>query len=681
MKKALIFCALLLLLLLPGCERGPKDLWVEELPWDAEWTCLLLGDREPEPEAGKETLRALFAACRWRAEPGEEPEGTAVQIWTGTEEPLRLVVTDTGGVYREGILHTPRGKRGGEKLLAGFAALMDRGLPLYEPPPLTYVCGKEEARAMVCQVSSWNYRTRAGVKLHGEDRADNWQHTDWRSMGLSCPRTETEVRFSFPCREPDKAELLAFCDTGTVPVELRGMAFTPYAGAHAYLLSVHWKRGEQGGYGDGMYVLLVEGACAADLPETEDPTVHLTLLEADARGCSLALENDSPLVYSLGVSFDNSFALSYALFRRTDFGGWEWLEPLRCQRSETATYKPREICSVGLDWSWVHGTLEAGEYALLLIGGMRRDGPGLIGAVFSPLYFTLEGECLPDPPGPPEQVSPPAGLSSSLETLSPHRLVQELKNSGNTVWVIDRNFTLFRREADGSLCFLTPEYAFPADWNRPVYLPRGGTFRVSTELAAAYRELEAGDYVLRRRLYLPDEEELEDWPDMSALDRTWRTLPEERVRYLDTPFTLDAPLSRTSLEADPLIGMYWPEYVPEEDPPLTVQAGTFTAEGGSLRLYNPSENTIVLMYEYLYFREGEEWLPLARRIHSWMRLIPADILPAGETREVELAFWPGWPTLPPGTYRLTILLNDHTGEDHWAAAEFVIREDGTGELG
>ena len=64
MKKALFLLLILALILLPGCagketapEETPASLWEELLPWGEEWTCLLLGGREPsselEPESGK----------------------------------------------------------------------------------------------------------------------------------------------------------------------------------------------------------------------------------------------------------------------------------------------------------------------------------------------------------------------------------------------------------------------------------------------------------------------------------------------------------------------------------------------------------------------------------------------------------------------------------------------------
>ena len=86
MKKALLLISILVLLLLTACgsrgtpapvteapaeapvpaEETPApavdNAWLEELPWEEDWTCLILGWKELEPEESKEALRDLLYA-------------------------------------------------------------------------------------------------------------------------------------------------------------------------------------------------------------------------------------------------------------------------------------------------------------------------------------------------------------------------------------------------------------------------------------------------------------------------------------------------------------------------------------------------------------------------------------------------------------------------------------------
>ena len=60
MKKALILLFVLALLLLPACApsapaetappEGLDNAWLEELPWEETWVCVLLGDWAAELE-------------------------------------------------------------------------------------------------------------------------------------------------------------------------------------------------------------------------------------------------------------------------------------------------------------------------------------------------------------------------------------------------------------------------------------------------------------------------------------------------------------------------------------------------------------------------------------------------------------------------------------------------------
>ena len=122
-KKALFLLLILALVLLPGCagketapETTPASLWEELLPWGEEWTCLLLGGREPsselEPESGKAALRTLLESCDWTSEEAGEEDGPPyrkVMFWCGGS-PGTLTLNEQGEVRWDGSLYRPQGE-------------------------------------------------------------------------------------------------------------------------------------------------------------------------------------------------------------------------------------------------------------------------------------------------------------------------------------------------------------------------------------------------------------------------------------------------------------------------------------------------------------------------------------------------------------------------------------------
>ena len=125
MKKILPLLALLLLLTacskatlaeVPAPAETPASAeicneWLEELPWEEDWTCLILGWRELEPEAGKEALRDLLYTYDWalidpeakQPEPLPMARGTAIyldQVYAGRDTvPVRFWFEKNGDVY------------------------------------------------------------------------------------------------------------------------------------------------------------------------------------------------------------------------------------------------------------------------------------------------------------------------------------------------------------------------------------------------------------------------------------------------------------------------------------------------------------------------------------------------------------------------------------------------------
>ena len=465
-------------------------------------------------------------------------------------------------------------------------------------------------------------------------------------------------------------------------MELRGCAFPPFAGENVYCLRAVWEETDLGGWGVGTYILLIDGNCASVLPETEGTEISVSLLEADAYGCSFTLENRNGQLLRLTPAMETG---CWPLFRKTGSGSWEWIKPLRTPENEPWLCKAGETVTLGLDWSRELGILEAGEYALLLTGGFqdRRGKPG--GPVYLPLHFTLGEEALPQPPGPPALQELPEGFGVELERLSLRRYLQTLTLPEEGSFVPDRDFSLFRLEENGELTFLLPRYHLPALLNYTTVCSGGRSVELEVSLAAQYGELKPGEYVVRRRILRL--EEGDDWFTLQTpLARSWRTFPEDRILYLDTQLyvsrlgSLTIPAPR--LEVEP-----WAiPYNGEEDHtlPVVVQNSRFSADGCRFAILNRGGEALSFSGdEYtLFFQQDGEWLPLARERHLGSGLIPFTAEP-GESREWGTEFGKGliYGTLSEGAYRLVFSV--HLGED-WEreyplAVEFSIREDGTGQ--
>ena len=477
MKKTLSLCIVLVLLLLTACgsqgtpapvteapaeapvpaEEAPvpaeetpapavDNAWLEELPWEEDWTCLILGWKELEPEESKEALRDLLYAYDWTLidpeakEPELIPErrGTAIyldEVYAGRDTvPIRFWFEKNGDLYWNGTLLRPLGDGAGEKLLADWTALAKTGVSVGSPPDLTYTCGEESAAALVHGTYSWSYITRIGEWRGAEsDAFCMFYDYDWLGQDAPILRAEGDVVLSFASREPDELGLTVFTSLGQTPVELRDGRFTPYAGVNTYALSARWEKAEQGGFGSCVYILLVEGDGPAELPRPE-AQVSGEILEADAYGCTYTVENGMEVDLSLPANqttWDYMGISAYSLFRRTDTGGWEWVQPLRFIETRAGYCPAGERVTLGLDWSYYCGTLEPGEYTLVLSLRTLEKYRSRREYIYLPLVFTLGEDRMPEAPGPMDTVPDPAGIQSTVKWLSQHRFYQTLSRPGS----------------------------------------------------------------------------------------------------------------------------------------------------------------------------------------------------------------------------------------------------------
>ncbi|MBR3059716.1 MAG: hypothetical protein IKG89_03805 [Oscillospiraceae bacterium] len=671
---------------LPGAA---SSLWPEELPWDEDWTCLILGWRELEPEAGKEALRDLLYTYDWalidpeakQPEPIPEARGTAIyldEVYAGRETvPIRFWFAKNGDVYWNGSLLRPLGENAGESLLADWTALAGTGISVGSPPALTYTCGEESAAALVHGTYSWSYTTRIG-EWHGAESDAFALFYDYDWLGLEAPilRAEGDVVLSFPTREPDILDLTVFTSLGQAPVELRDGRFTPFAGVNTYALSAHWEKAEQGGFGSCIYILLVEGDGPAELPQPE-AQVSGEVLEADAYGCVFTLENRENVdlnILANQSTWNYMHIGAYSLFRRSENRGWEWMKPIRYMENRSYGCPAGERLTRGLDWSYDFGVLEPGEYTLLLSCRTLEKYKSWRQYIYLPLTFTLEENCMPEAPGPKHLSASPAGVESRVERLSQHRFYQVLNKTGEGTVYAERDFALFRQEEDGTLTFIPPKFHLPAGLNYhwPVTEGESG---IVVDLAA-YGPLDRGAYVVRRRVYIPETGE-----DMTRFDVSWRTLPEKNIRYLDAPIFLNTYRDTPKLGVEPMTqGRYAGE---ETEWPLAASNSYITPENCRVYLENLGDKAVYFNTDSArlwYYDSAGDWLPLEMNRHPANGLLVTELVPEAG-RDFYFAFTPAYQSLTKGTYRLVLpMWAEDTEEQFWLVLEFNIRADGTGQF-
>jgi hypothetical protein len=709
MKKGLFISLILALVFLAGCRAqempvpasetavpaetpAPAEIhnqWLEELPWEEKWTCLILGWRELEPEAGKEALRTLLFNYDWALidpeakQPAPLPgaRGTAIYldpVYAGRDTvPVRFWFMKNGDVYWNGSLLRPLGKNAGENLLADWTALAGTGISVGSPPDLTYTCGEASAAALVHGTYSWSYITRIGECAGAESDAFSlFYDYDWLGQDAPILRAEGDVILSFPTREPDSMNLTVFTSLGQAPAELRDGRFTPYAGVNTYALSARWEKAEQGGYGSCIYILLVEGDGPAELPRPE-AQVSGEILEADAYGCTFTLENREETdlaVLTNQSTWSYMYIGAFSLFRRSENGGWEWVKPLRFMETRAGYCPAGERVTRGLDWSYYYGTLEPGEYTLLLSLRTLEKYKSRQKYLYLPLGFTLGEDRMPEAPGPKHMSTSTADIQSTVKWLSQHRFYQTLSRPGEGTVYAERDFALFRKEEDGTLTFIPPKFHLPAELNYdwPVTEEESG---IAIDLAA-YGSLDRGAYVVRRRVYIPEAGE-----DMTWFDVSWRTLRSENIRYLDADIYLTSFRDTAKKGIEP---MTQTPYAGEQTE-LPLAAANPYITSGNCRVYLENLGDAAVSFNpddaRLWFWDGAgNCMPLEMNRHPANGLLETTLGP-GEGRDFYFNFTPAYRPLTKGTYSLVMPMRaEGTEERLWLALGFSIRADGTGQF-
>ena len=279
--------------------RASSSLWLETLPWEKDWTCLLLGFRELDPAAGKEALRALLYSYEWElinpeAEEAEFHPSIGVstvplryqtsiytdETYTRDTVPVRFHLRTDGEIslYWNGALRRPSGEGAGEALLAAWTKLSETGINTQSPPRLTLTSGEESIDAILHGTFHWSHVTRIGGGSGAESDALSYTEIDWLGMGAPILQAEGPVRLDFgPVRlnggpgVPDRLSLTVFSGEDSAPLTLAEGCFTPLAGLHTYCLSCSWDHQipeGPGGSGSCRYILLIDGA---DTLEREPP--------------------------------------------------------------------------------------------------------------------------------------------------------------------------------------------------------------------------------------------------------------------------------------------------------------------------------------------------------------------------------------------------------------------------
>ena len=556
----------------------------------------------------------------------------------------------------------------------------------YAPPVLTLVSGDGETQALL-KSASWKYLTAQGEEIPFEQadliQARYFYEADWYSLGAPVHYADGEVLLRFGGREPEGTVFYAFTALGMVPVELRDGRFTPFAGLNTYALICDWNWVKEGGSGTCMYILFIQGAetNAPTVAETEE--MRLTVTRADGYGCAVTLEDLGSRPFN-PVAMDDS-GNPYALLRRTAAGGWEWVQPIRhFQGFAIPSLDKGESRTWAWDWSYSNGVLPAGDYALMLRGTLGR------GTAKEPVYlrgeFTI-AEAEPQAPGPLAFCSMPEGMENTLEKRSDHRWLQTLSTEDRG-WVVETDYALFRvtrpGEEDEEWEYIPPEYHIPEWQNYPAWLLYGGTSRAyDVDLAAQYGELPAGTYVLRRRFLRLTEEGIESVNYQAY--RNWRLVPEDRIVYGDSWFTLRYALWDVPRGMDPMDERV-PPYNGEDSSLLVSTAGSeFTSSVGTVQLESLYTDpglslSVEADYYYLYFSYLGEWYPVEHKRLSSHGLIGSTLAP-GETKKLVFPFEAWYGELAPGTYRLLISCwSEPFGEDAgFILCEFHINADGSGE--
>ncbi len=257
----------------------------------------------------------------------------------------------------------------------------------------------------------------------------------------------------------------------------------------------------------------------------------------------------------------------------------------------------------------------------------------------------------------------PAGLSGEMERVTAHKWRFTFREDAGERWRYGEEYTLLRKTEEGYLP-VTALNALPPFDHR---LYGGQEKEISVNLAYAYGDLPAGDYLLQKRFL-----SLAAHPEEAEAD--WEQIPPEYFTLLEVPFTLPEDLPAASRPSDPWdYLLYQGQTLKKGD--IAVWGEDFTSAGGTLVLENQGENTEICGYDWtLYFREGEEWLPVPLSERPSSGLLALTLAPGEQARQ-ELSFEPFCGLLPPGIYRLVQPLDPENGTG--LRFDFTLGEDGT----
>ena len=366
--------------------------------------------------------------------------------------------------------------------------------------------------------------------------------------------------------------------------------------------------------------------------EADEASVYVTEIWQDA--CVFAVRNNGPEPFCFTVDYE---------LARMEEGTWEDCEFLRAPEGAIGSHEvpAGETGKFVCDWSFPYGTLPPGRYRLKVWG---NPGEAIWHQGSVTAEFELTGlETLPEPA--PAPASAPEWCRGSLERVSEHKLSFRLIAEEGHKFRWDEDWSLFRKE--GTAYILVPAAYRLTGIS---HITSRAELEWNVNLAAAYGELPAGEYLLRKRLL-----DLSAWPEERRTD--WDLIAPEKLTLLEVPFTLEETLPDILRETDPYDWLLYVPGLPVEER-VEVTYEDLSPAGITVWMKNTGEEELLAGFQwYLYFREGEEWFPAPLMVRG-LYTNPGWALPPGEPRSQGIVFGPEWGELPPGDYRLVQQMND-----------------------
>ncbi len=368
--------------------------------------------------------------------------------------------------------------------------------------------------------------------------------------------------------------------------------------------------------------------------EAKGDEVSVLVTEIWQHACVFAVRNDGsePFFftadYELASLKDGAWA-DCAFVRAPEGAVWSYEVPA----GETGRF----VC----DWSFPYGALPPGRYRLRVWGN-----PGE--AIWHQGSVTAEFELTglePEPEHAPAPAPAPEWCRGSLERVSAHKLLLRMTAEEGHKLRWEEDWTLFRKSGDAYI-LVPAAYRLVSG----KHITSRSELEWNVNLAAAYGELPAGEYLLRKRLL-----DLSAWPE--ERDTDWDLIAPEKLTLLEALFTLEETLPDILRETDPYDWLLYVPGLPEEER-VEVTCEDLSPAGITVWMRNTGEEELMAGFNwYLYFREGEEWFPVPLRLRGGYSNL-GRVLSPGEPQSQGIVFGPEWGELPPGDYRLVQQLND-----------------------